>query len=71
MTINFILMLCKIYQFHAWSFAWSVHLLTQRVELGEEGYTSEVDERTNDDNDEYRDGCCEAPHFFVYSLWAV
>lgn len=44
---------------------------TQRVELGEEDYTSEVYERADDEDDEYRDGCCEAPHFVVYLPRAV
>jgi hypothetical protein len=40
-------------------------LFTQRVELGEEGDTSEVYEWANDENEEYWDCCSNVPHFVV------
>lgn len=40
-------------------------LFTERVELGEEGDTSEVDEWANDEDEEYWDSCFNVPHFVV------
>jgi hypothetical protein len=47
------------------AFKYRVCSLTQRVKLGEEGHTSEVDEWASDEDQEYWDCCGDTPHFVI------